>query len=194
MQSLSYKVCSVILSKFNTFGLFISILGTSAIMDQTACCHRLTTSETGLYFSYKVCSIILPKFNTFGLFISILDTSVIMDLTACCHRVTTSETGLYFSHMVCSIILPKFNTFRLFIPILGTFAIMDQTACCYNVTTSETGLCSVTRCALSYYQNSIHLDCLFQFWVLPLLWTRQLVVIMWPHQKQVYTSVTRCAL
>ena len=144
--------------------------------------------------SYKVCSVILSKFNTFGLFISILGTSAIMDQTACCHRLTTSETGLYFSYKVCSIILPKFNTFRLFIPILGTFAIMDQTACCYNVTTSETGLCSVTRCALSYYQNSIHLDCLFQFWVLPLLWTRQLVVIMWPHQKQVYTSVTRCAL
>ena len=36
LQSLSYKVCTIILPKFNTFGLFIPILGTSAIMDQTA--------------------------------------------------------------------------------------------------------------------------------------------------------------
>ena len=48
LQSLSYKVCSIILPKFNTFGLFIPILGTSAIMDQTACCYNVTTSETGL--------------------------------------------------------------------------------------------------------------------------------------------------
>ena len=121
LQSLSFKVCSIILPKFNTFGLFIPILGTSAIMDKTACCHRVTTSETGLYLSYKVCSIILPKFNTFGLFIPILGTSAIMDKTAYCHRVTTSETGLYFSYKVCSIILPKFNTFGLFIPNSGYF-------------------------------------------------------------------------
>ena len=44
LQSLSYKVCSIILPKINTFGLFILILGTSAIMDQTACCY-VTTSE-----------------------------------------------------------------------------------------------------------------------------------------------------
>ena len=48
LQSLSYKVCSIILPKFNTFELFIPILGTSAIMDQTACCYNVTTSETGL--------------------------------------------------------------------------------------------------------------------------------------------------
>ena len=48
LQSLSYKVCSITLPKFNTFGLFIPILGTSAIMDQTACCYNVTTSETGL--------------------------------------------------------------------------------------------------------------------------------------------------
>ena len=34
LQSLSYKVCFIILPKFNSFGLFILILGTSAIMDQ----------------------------------------------------------------------------------------------------------------------------------------------------------------
>ena len=49
LQSLSYKVCSIILPKFNTFGLFIPILGTSTIMDQTACCYDVTTSEIGLY-------------------------------------------------------------------------------------------------------------------------------------------------
>ena len=48
LQNLSYKVCSIILPKFNIFGLFIPILGTSAIMDQTACCYNVTTSETGL--------------------------------------------------------------------------------------------------------------------------------------------------
>ena len=48
LHSLSYKVCSIILPKFNTFGLFIRILGTSAIMDQTTCCCNMTTSETGL--------------------------------------------------------------------------------------------------------------------------------------------------
>ena len=48
LHSLSYKVCSITLPKFNTFGLFILILGTSAIMDQTGCCYNVTTSETGL--------------------------------------------------------------------------------------------------------------------------------------------------
>ena len=42
LQSLSYKVCSIILPKFTTFGWFIPILGTSAIMDQTACCYDVT--------------------------------------------------------------------------------------------------------------------------------------------------------
>ena len=51
LHSLSYKVCSITLPKFNTFGLFILILSTSAIMDQTACCYNVTTPETGLYFS-----------------------------------------------------------------------------------------------------------------------------------------------
>ena len=50
LQCLSYKMCSITLPKFNTFGLFIPILGTSAIMDQTACCYNVTTSETGLYY------------------------------------------------------------------------------------------------------------------------------------------------
>ena len=49
LRSLSYKVCSIILPKFNTFGWSVPILGTSAIMDQTACCYNVTTSETGLY-------------------------------------------------------------------------------------------------------------------------------------------------
>ena len=47
LQSLSYKVYSIILQKFTTFVLFIPILGTSAIMDQTACCYDVTTSEIG---------------------------------------------------------------------------------------------------------------------------------------------------
>ena len=50
LQSPSYKVCYIIISKFNTFGLFILILGTSAIMDQTACCYNTTTSEIGLLY------------------------------------------------------------------------------------------------------------------------------------------------
>ena len=49
LQSLSYKVCSIILSKFTTFGLFIPVLGTSAIIDQTACCYDVTISETAPY-------------------------------------------------------------------------------------------------------------------------------------------------
>ena len=48
-QSLSYKVCSIIPLKFNTFGLFIPILGISTIIDQTACCYNVMTSETALY-------------------------------------------------------------------------------------------------------------------------------------------------
>ena len=47
LHDLSYNVCSITLPKFNTFGLFIMILGTSAIMDQTVCCYNVTTSETG---------------------------------------------------------------------------------------------------------------------------------------------------
>ena len=48
LQSLSYKVYSIILPKFKSFGLYIPLLGTSAIMDQTVCCYNVTTSETGL--------------------------------------------------------------------------------------------------------------------------------------------------
>ena len=48
LHSLSQKVCFIILPKFNKFGLLILILGTSAIMDQTACCYNMTTSEIGL--------------------------------------------------------------------------------------------------------------------------------------------------
>ena len=53
LQSLSYKEYSIILPKFTAFGSFILILGTSAIMNQTACCHVVTTSETGLYSERK---------------------------------------------------------------------------------------------------------------------------------------------
>ena len=57
LQSLSYMVCSIILLEFNTFRLFIPILGTSTIMDQTARCYNVTTSETRLQmilsFSFK---------------------------------------------------------------------------------------------------------------------------------------------
>ena len=45
LHSLSYKVCSITLPKFNSFGLFILILSTSAIMDQTACSYNVTTSK-----------------------------------------------------------------------------------------------------------------------------------------------------
>ena len=48
LQSLSYKVCFIILPKFNSFVLFILILGMSAIMDQTAGCYNMTTSEIRL--------------------------------------------------------------------------------------------------------------------------------------------------
>ena len=51
LQSFSYKVCFIILPKFNKFGLLILIMRTSAIMDQTACCYNMTTSEIGLYKS-----------------------------------------------------------------------------------------------------------------------------------------------
>ena len=49
LHSLSHKICSITLRKFSTFGLLILVLGTSAIMDQTACCYNVMTSETGLY-------------------------------------------------------------------------------------------------------------------------------------------------
>ena len=48
LQSLSYKEYSITLLKFSTFGLFILILNTSAIMDHTACCYVVMTSEMGL--------------------------------------------------------------------------------------------------------------------------------------------------
>ena len=54
LQSLSYKVCWIIIQKFNTLKLFILILGASTIMDQTACCYNVTTSETGLYSTQSV--------------------------------------------------------------------------------------------------------------------------------------------
>ena len=46
--SLRYKECSIILPKFTIFGLFVVILDTSTIMDQTACCYVMTTSEIRL--------------------------------------------------------------------------------------------------------------------------------------------------
>ena len=70
-HSLSYKVCSITLPKFNTFGLFILILCTSAIIDQTACCYNVTTSETGLYLfcppNYFSSSYVAPepRFQTY---------------------------------------------------------------------------------------------------------------------------------
>ena len=45
LQNLNYKECSIILPKFTAVGLFILILGTSAIMDQIACCCVVTTLE-----------------------------------------------------------------------------------------------------------------------------------------------------
>ena len=48
-QSLSYKEYPIVSSKFTTFGLFILVLGTSAIMDQPACCYAVMTSEIVLY-------------------------------------------------------------------------------------------------------------------------------------------------
>ena len=53
LQSPSYKVYYIIISKFNTFGLFILFLGTSTIMDKTACCYNMTTSEIGLFWSLE---------------------------------------------------------------------------------------------------------------------------------------------
>ena len=44
LHSLSCKECSIILPKLISFGLFILILVTSAIMDQTACFYDVTTS------------------------------------------------------------------------------------------------------------------------------------------------------
>ena len=42
LQILSYKICSITLPKFNSFGLFILIMGASTIMDQTACSYNVT--------------------------------------------------------------------------------------------------------------------------------------------------------
>ena len=49
LQSFSYEECSIISLKFTIFGSFILILGTSAIVDQKACCYVVTTSEIVLY-------------------------------------------------------------------------------------------------------------------------------------------------
>ena len=48
LQSPGYKECSIISPKF-----FITNSGTSAIMDQTASCYVVTTSEMGLQ-QYKI--------------------------------------------------------------------------------------------------------------------------------------------
>ena len=53
------------LPKFNKFGLAILILGTSAIMDQTACCHNVTTPKTDLYFPF-VCQNISARLKLNG--------------------------------------------------------------------------------------------------------------------------------
>ena len=66
LQSLSYKVCSIIVPKFTTFGLFILNLGTSAIMDQTTCCYNVTTSEIGLFseiFSFNTSKFAFYRIN-----------------------------------------------------------------------------------------------------------------------------------
>ena len=48
-ENLSYKECPMALPKFTTFGLFILFLGTSTIMNQTACCHAVMISEICLH-------------------------------------------------------------------------------------------------------------------------------------------------
>ena len=53
-SGLVYKVCSITLSKFNTCRFLTLILGTFIIMDQTACCYNVTSSETGLFKFMKV--------------------------------------------------------------------------------------------------------------------------------------------
>ena len=50
----NYNECSVTLPKFTTFGFFIVILGESTVIDQTACCYVVTTSEIGLYVLVKI--------------------------------------------------------------------------------------------------------------------------------------------
>ena len=60
LLGLSYKVCFITLPKFNKFGLFILILSTSAIMDQTACYYNVTTSKTGLFPNKQEGSAISP--------------------------------------------------------------------------------------------------------------------------------------
>ena len=44
LRSPGSKECSTVLPKFITFGSFIWIMGTSAIMDQTTCYYYVTTS------------------------------------------------------------------------------------------------------------------------------------------------------
>ena len=53
LQSHSYEECSIMLTKFTRFGLFILILGISAIVDYVACCYFVTTWEIGLYSFFK---------------------------------------------------------------------------------------------------------------------------------------------
>ena len=77
LQSLSYKVCSIILPKFTTFGLLIPILGTSAIMDQRACCYNVTTSEIGLYYHLRLS---LLRQLGFPLFLTFIKTNVKIDI------------------------------------------------------------------------------------------------------------------
>ena len=61
LQSLSCKVYFITLAKLDTLGLFILILGASAIMDQTGCCYNMTTSEISLYPTSDFCKIDHPK-------------------------------------------------------------------------------------------------------------------------------------
>ena len=48
LQNISYKVCFIIVRKFDTFGWLILIPSTSAIMDQAAGCYAILTLEIGL--------------------------------------------------------------------------------------------------------------------------------------------------
>ena len=51
---ISYKVCSTFIRKFGTIKLFILILDVFAIIQQSPCCHVVTTSKIFFYQHIKI--------------------------------------------------------------------------------------------------------------------------------------------
>ena len=145
LQSLSYKKCSIQLSKFTTFGLFILILGTSAIMDQRACCYVVKTSKIGLCHLaptfHKVSDTSDCQFLSFSAFVF--------------HRFTCLAYGYKFRRNFACLLLPCF-TWHM---DLCTFITQELNKILSNIQWQSSSYLTHFDIHFQFKSNILHLVC-----------------------------------